>query len=388
MGSTAIELSSVAIEPAVPDARRVVQAFLRARNPNTLRAYRKDLDDFAEFLKVRTPEAATDRLLQSRVGRANELALEYRDALVLRGLTPATVNRRLSALRSLIRLARRIGVVDWEIDVDGIDGRAYRDTRGPGSEKVGAMLEELGDDAKGKRDEAIVRLLHDRGLRRGEVVSLDVEHFDPARGVQILGKGRKEREWLSLPPETTEAIQAWLDIREEGGGPLFTSLDHANFGHRLTGAAIWQIIRKLGARVGVVTRPHGLRHSAITTSLQKNNGNVVESKAFSRHADANTLLRYNDNREDKGGRLAALVAVPKRVKSFDDKAWEAFARYVTGRWPGRKPEQGAPSVVAGWVRTLQKGTREDRARAARAVCSKMPWWDGKVPAVVGGSVFG
>jgi integrase/recombinase XerC len=147
-------------------------------------------------------------------------------------------------------------------------------------------------------------------LRRNEVLSLDLAHFDGKRSaVSIKGKGRTEREWVTLPASTKAALDAWIAMRGTEEGPLFTSVDVATQGHRLTGAALYKVIRCLGAAEGFDARPHGLRHAAITEALEKTNGNVRAVQRFSRHRDINVLTVYDDNRSDLGGQIAAMVAL-------------------------------------------------------------------------------
>jgi integrase len=64
----------------------------------------------------------------------------------------------------------------------------------------------------------------------------------------------------------------------------------------------------LGAKAGLTVRPHGLRHLAITTALDRSNGDVRAVAKFSRHKDLRALSRYRDNRPDPAGKVAALVA--------------------------------------------------------------------------------
>ena len=109
-------------------------AFLAGRRPTTLRAYRKDLADFADFLGLADAGAAVELLVAGGAGRANALALGYRAHLTDRGLAPATIARRLAALRSVVKLARTLGRVAWTIDIPSPRTQAYRDTRGPGLE--------------------------------------------------------------------------------------------------------------------------------------------------------------------------------------------------------------------------------------------------------------
>src|SRR3954470_5821582 len=96
-------------QPAVPGRLDLVGAFLAARKPTTVRAYAGDLRDFARFLEQPGPGEAVEVLLGLPHGQANAVALGYKADLMARGLAPATVGRRLAALRSLVKLARTLG---------------------------------------------------------------------------------------------------------------------------------------------------------------------------------------------------------------------------------------------------------------------------------------
>ena len=91
-------------------------------------------------------------------------------------------------------------------------------------------------------------------------------------------------------------------------GPLFVNFDRAGKGQRLTGAAVYHIVGWLGAKAGLTVRPQGLRHLAITTALERTNGDMRAVAKFSRHKDLRTLSRYRDNRPDLAGKVASLVA--------------------------------------------------------------------------------
>lgn len=283
----------------------LVAAFLAGRNPRTLAAYNADLEDFRRFTGDPIREDAARRLLENGHGAANALGLGYRANLLARGLAPATVNRRLAALRSLVKLARTIGHVAWTLEVPSVKSSPYRDTKGPGADGVRGLLERLAarTDAKGRRDYACARLLHDLALRRGEVVSLELEHVDLEAGsVSILGKGRLERETLTLPEPTKAALAAWLEVRGAAAGPLFPNFDRAGKGASLTGRSLHRILRALGVR------PHGLRHAGITAALDLTKGDVRAVQRFSRHRDLRVLNVYDDNRRDLAGDVARLVA--------------------------------------------------------------------------------
>src|SRR5947207_15988226 len=96
-------------------AQRLLSAWMTRRNPQTLRAYTHDIRDYAAFVGLATPELATAQLLAAAPGQANELALRYRGHLLERGLAAATINRRLAALRSLVKLGRTLGMCSWSL---------------------------------------------------------------------------------------------------------------------------------------------------------------------------------------------------------------------------------------------------------------------------------
>lgn len=226
--------------------------------------------------------------------------------MVERGLKAATVNRRLAALRALVKLARTLGLVAWALEIANLKADQDRDLRGPtrgALKRVLHVLDQRGD-AKAKRDRAILRLLHDLGLRRGEVVSLDLLHVDLTAGtLSVLGKGRSARVTLTLPDETNAVLKAWLAARGTAPGPLFTNYDRAGKGGRLTGTSVYRLIRSLG-----LGRPHGVRHAAITEALDLMGGDVRKVGRFSRHRDLRLVAVYDDNRQDLAGQVARAVA--------------------------------------------------------------------------------
>jgi integrase/recombinase XerC len=297
---------------ATGPAERLLTAFLAGRSPQTLRAYRQDLAHFTAFTGAATPVEAAQRLLGGGAGPANELALRYKADLLERGLAAATVNRRLAALRSLVKLARTLGLAGWSLEVEGLRAEPYRDTRGPGAAGFRRLLEQLAgrSDAKALRDRAILRLLFDLGLRRAEVVRLDVADLDREAGqVAVLGKGRTGKVLLTLPPQTRTALEAWVAVRGLEPGPLFGSLDRARKGSgRLTGGGLYALVRDLGEQAGLKVWPHGLRHAAITEALDRTGGDVRAVQRFSRHRDLRTLMIYDDRRTDLAGDVARKVA--------------------------------------------------------------------------------
>ena len=309
-----VPVSSLSI-PSAESATALLGHFLSGRSPLTLKAYRQDIVDFQTFCQEPTPSAAIAALFSRASGDANATLLAYRASLIARTLSPATINRRLAALRSLVRLGRSLGFVTWSLDIQNVPARSYRDTQGPGIPAFRRLLTSL--DArpgpKSTRDRAILRLLFDLGLRRGEVSSLEISDLDIERGLlAVKSKGHRDKDLLALPSPTRAALQAWLTVRGSHPGPLFRNFDRAKKSpERLTGTGIYNLLERLGRKLKLHIRPHGLRHTAITEAIKSARAagiGLEEVQDFSRHKDIKTLLIYRDRERNVQGRLADLVA--------------------------------------------------------------------------------
>lgn len=301
--------------PVSPDD--IVGHFLAGRNPRTLRAYDGDLKDFARFVGLDDPRRAVASLLAAGPASANAAVLRYRVAMEEKGLSPATVGRRLAAVRSVVKLARTLGQIVWTIEIQSPKVETYRDTRGPGRDGVRSIVGGLksGGSAVRVRDLAIVRLLYDLALRRGELVALDLEDVEiegtPPRPVSLWarGKGRGSKERFTLPDGTILALMGWLEIRGPEPGPLFLRLDPAvkytGESGRLTDRSVGRLVGRAGVRAGLdrKVRAHGLRHAAITSALDQTS-DVTKVQRFSRHKDLRTLGIYDDRRQDFAGQIA------------------------------------------------------------------------------------
>jgi integrase/recombinase XerC len=305
-----------AVPPALSDRTRLLEVFLPRRSPRTLAACQTDLEDFRRFMEassVYAPTAgkAVEWLLGGPGILANLQIDRYRSQMCERGLPVTTINRRLAMLRSLIKLANTLGLVSWTLSVENVPAQPHRDTDGPGRDGFRAMLDAAGAQPgpKGLRDVALLRLLHDLGLRCSEAVRLDVKDVDLQRNwIFVLGRGRAWKELVNLPAPTRAALAAWLEARGSEPGPLFVNFDRAGKGHRLTGTAVYYIVGRLGAKAGLAVRPQELRHLAITTALDRTNGDVRAVAEFSRYKDLRPLRRYGDNQYGLAGKVSRLVA--------------------------------------------------------------------------------
>jgi integrase/recombinase XerC len=304
---------------------RLMTSFWQDRSPHTLAAYRSDLEQFCAYLTracgldPKMPQLEVLRVFfGGGAGRANQLVLDYRSHMRAVDKAPKTVNRRLAAIRSVVKLARLIGMTYWSIEVEGVPEELTRDTRGPSPETVATLIEVAAKHERPElaaRDVAILRITFDLGLRVGELVRLDVADLElqaAQPGCWVLGKKRTRKVLLKLPAPTVAAIRDWLTHRGKTAGPLF--LSYSNFRHRdrrLVSRGAYRIIKNLGRQIGIHLHPHQLRHAAITQAVEQSVSlglSLDQVRDFSRHKTINVLLTYRDQLSNKQSTLADAVA--------------------------------------------------------------------------------
>jgi integrase len=185
------------------DAERLLSAFLSRDNSSTRRNYESALEDYRRYSKVRCREQAVADLLAAGPAKASERIMRYKTVMLGkhdqrgklingRGLSPSAVNLRITVLRSLIKKARRIGMVQWELDVKNVALELVHDVRGPSDELLNKMLDaaKACPGAEGRRDYAILRLAAELGLQRREIVGLDLEDIDSSVADQEFTENR------------------------------------------------------------------------------------------------------------------------------------------------------------------------------------------------------
>ena len=288
----------------------LLRLWLEGRSARTLETYRDDLRALAKHTGWSGPlEDWVGGLVGLGRCTVYVMALEWRGAMITQGLAPASINRRLSALRSLLSLARLTGHIDYELEVPNVRCQAYRDTRGPGRVVVASLKAALANkgDFGAVRALAAVSLMFDLGLRRHEVMGLrleDLEREGNGAVLQVLRKGQRERVVRTLPVATLAALDAWLEFRGDAPGPLFV----AKGGTPVHPTAMNKYLEDFCRKHGLPhVWCHGLRHTAITTLADMGHG-LTDIASFGGWAKASTAGIYLDRSADRAGRMAEALA--------------------------------------------------------------------------------
>jgi integrase/recombinase XerC len=286
------------------------------RSESTRKAYDRDIKDF--FTKMFAVESTAEwvvRFLALPGAQALLWVVKYKAKMIEQRLSEATVNRRLSALRALVHKGRVLGVCGYTLeDIKGETVIKYRDTSGVTPQEFKQILLTCDPTtAKGVRDYALLRLLWDNALRRGEIAKLKMGDFDRQNSkLLILGKGRgSQRETIDLTPKTRDAICYWLAFRGLAStkDALFVALDLNTPGHPLTDTGIAKMVRTRAkkANISKPLSPHRIRHSSITAALDAGQS-VREVQKLSRHTKLETLMIYDDNRQQHQLKVSSVLA--------------------------------------------------------------------------------
>ena len=255
------------------------------RAPKTVEAYRRDLTALSAWLDGPISDVKTEQLEQ------------YLAELRAAGLSPATISRRVAAVRSFFRPQTLLGVradnPAAELDLPR-RRRTLPRTLSP-AEAERLMEAASGTTPRALRDRALVELLYGGGLRVSEAVGLQKASVDlEGRLVRCVGKGSKER----VVPIGRQAVQA-LRRYLARGRPFLDSRHRPELflnakGGGLTRAGAFLILRRLAAKAGLEperVHPHLLRHS-FATHLLEGGADLRSVQEMLGHADLATTELY------------------------------------------------------------------------------------------------
>jgi integrase/recombinase XerD len=242
-----------------------LQAFLdslaveRGLSPNTIAAYERDLREHLAFLAargVRDLGAVEESYLIVYLGRLRRS-----------GTAPATVMRKLSAIRGLYRHLAREEQISADPTANLPAAQLRRRLPNVLSVEEVAKLIAQPDTktARGLRDHAMLELVYAAGFRVSELVGLARGDLNLDLGlVRCVGKGSKERV-VPVGRPAIKAVKAYLASRRDAAPALFLG----NKGRPLTRVAFWRIVGRYARQAGIRApiSPHTFRHSFATHML-------------------------------------------------------------------------------------------------------------------------
>jgi integrase/recombinase XerC len=281
----------------------------RGASEHTVRAYQRELRNFAAHLETTLGEGAGIRAVEQLHIRA------YLGLLYERGLTKASVARGLAAVRSWFKWLAKEGKVEQNPALLVSTPKLPKHLpRVPSVEEVNRVLDSLESPKKDaedsneiaawpERDRVIFELLYGCGIRNSELVALDMSSVrwkDDA--MLVRGKGRKER-LVPLGDVAAEALRVYLPQRAEKltaagkgallhDGPLITNL-RMRGDCRLTTRSVGRIVKAIALSRGLPAdvHPHTLRH-AFGTHMLEEGADLRAIQEMLGHERLSTTQRY------------------------------------------------------------------------------------------------
>ncbi|HLB49661.1 MAG TPA: tyrosine-type recombinase/integrase [Anaerolineales bacterium] len=283
------------------------------------RAYEKALTDFMAWYQA-----------LGKPGLSKATVQRYKTVLQESGLSPSTVNLRLSAIRKLAQEAADNGMIDPTLAngiarVKGVKSAGVRVGNWLTREQAQALLDapDVGT-LKGLRDRALLAVMMGAGLRRSEVAALTVDHVQQREGrwviVDLIGKGNRTRS-VPIPSWTKAALDAWASAARIHAGRVFRAIHKGGYvdGESLTPQAARDVAAHYGAALGLSVAAHDLRRTYAKLA-HKGGAGLDQIQLSLGHASIRTTERYlgveQDLTDAPGDRLGLkLNKAKKRDKS-------------------------------------------------------------------------
>jgi integrase/recombinase XerC len=278
----------------------------RGSSAHTLRAYQRELMNFAAYMSERNGAV-------SSADQIDHLHIRtYLGSLLERGLSKASAARALAAIRSWFKWLARTGRVQQNVASLVSTPRLPKHLpRVPSIEQMNRVVDSVEEDAASwpARDRAILELLYGCGIRNAELTGLNLNDIHWANeAILVRGKGQKQR-YVPLGDAAAQALRAYLGEREArltakfgAKGPrtaaLFVNLQLRGLARpggegRLTTRSVGRIVKRVAILRGLSAdvHPHTLRH-AFGTHLLEEGADLRAIQELLGHERLSTTQRY------------------------------------------------------------------------------------------------
>lgn len=232
----------------------------------------------------------------------------------------ATVNKKLCALRGVLKAAWLLGMMSAEDyhkarNVESVTGETIPAGRSLQPGEIGALIAGCEQDSTpaGARDASIIALMYGAGLRRDEIAKLSLDDFDNQTGaLKVLHGKRNKQRTAYLTNGALAAMNDWLVVRGNEPGPLYIPINKGGklINRRLTNQTIYNMLQKRGEMAGVRNlSPHDFRRTFVGDLLDAGADIAIVAK-MAGHASVTTTSRYDRRPEQAKQRAAGLLHVP------------------------------------------------------------------------------
>jgi integrase/recombinase XerC len=275
-------------------AGKAATKFIRAlqeRNasPHTIKAYTRDLAQFAEYVGPQDWQDIDHVLIRG-----------YLSNLYEHGLSKTSVARSLAALRSLYKWLAQEGEVEQNpAALVATPKLPKKLPRVPTIEEVNAVLDSAMPESSAfaERDQVTLELLYGCGIRNSELVGINLDDIRWSQEILLVrGKGRKER-YVPFGDSAKAALQAYLPARQRVLGETRRITERALLvnlrGSRLTTRSVGRIVKQIAVARGLSpdVHPHTLRH-AFGTHLLEEGADLRAIQEMLGHERLATTQRY------------------------------------------------------------------------------------------------
>jgi len=238
-----------------------------------------------------------------------------RSKLLESDLAPSTVNATLYAIRGVARAAFNLELMPADAyerirNIRPATGNRLPPGRALSVGEIGAMLDICTNGVIGARDAALISLTYAAGLRRAEVVALNLADFNDEE-IKVKGKGGKER-LLFVCSGALYALMDWISVRGDHPGPLFNPITKSGQIHprKLSEQAVYAILKKRAEEAGIGRfSPHDLRRTFVSELLDKQ-VDLSTVQQLAGHANVQTTAKYDRRGEQTKKRAIGLLHVP------------------------------------------------------------------------------
>ncbi len=229
------------------------------------------------------------------------------------GKAANTINLSIAACRGVMKACFNLGLIKADQlmlinEVKRVRGKKLPSGRKLLEREIKALIGVCKRDKTiaGRRDLAVVTLMLSTGLRRSEVVSLNIDDYNSRNGELTVkaGKGNKQR-LVFIQVDARQLIKPWLNCRGKSAGQFFYPINNkiAIIQRQMTTQSLYDLIKKRSVDAGINhCSPHDLRRTFVTRLLESGiDINTVRQLAG--HSDIQTTARY-DLRDDREQRRA------------------------------------------------------------------------------------